>query len=81
MSFPQHDPITHERFLCSLVFKHAKEYSRTIYTLAPFPFVPMSFDTTSTFTTLHLELNIYFLFFLKDYELDQNFELFLIPLN
>jgi hypothetical protein len=35
----------------------------------------MSFDTTLILTTLHLETYGYFLFFLKDYELDQNFEL------
>jgi hypothetical protein len=36
----------------------------------------MSFDTTSTLTTLHLDLDGYFLFILKDYELDQNLKLF-----
>jgi hypothetical protein len=36
----------------------------------------MSFDTTSTFITLHLESNGYFLLFLESYEPEQNLELF-----
>jgi hypothetical protein len=43
--------------------------------LAPFSFAPMSSNTTSTFITLHLELDGYFLFFLKNNKLNQNFEL------
>jgi hypothetical protein len=43
--------------------------------LAPFPLAPMSSNTTSTFTTLHLKLNDHFLFFLKDFKLDQDFKL------
>jgi hypothetical protein len=38
--------------------------------------MPMSSDTTSTLTTLHPESNGYFLFLLKDYELDQNLKLY-----
>jgi len=36
----------------------------------------MSFDTTSTFTTLHLNLDNYFPFFLKDLESNQDLEIF-----
>jgi hypothetical protein len=35
----------------------------------------MSFDTISTFTTLHPESNGYFLLFLEDYEPNQDLEL------
>jgi hypothetical protein len=32
----------------------------------------MSFNTTSTLIILHFELNDFFLFFFKDYELDED---------
>jgi hypothetical protein len=40
--------------------------------LALVSFAPTSFDTTLAFTTLHPRSNSYFLFFLKNYELDQD---------
>jgi hypothetical protein len=43
--------------------------------LAPFFPTPTSFDTTSTFITLHLELDGYFLLFFEDYKPNQDFEL------
>jgi hypothetical protein len=43
--------------------------------LAPFSPAPTSSNTTSTLTTLHLESNGYFPFFLKDYEPNQDFKL------
>ncbi len=36
----------------------------------------MSFNTTLVLITLHLELDGYFSFFLKDYDLDKDFEVF-----
>jgi hypothetical protein len=60
----------------SSIIKCAKKYSRTTRALALFPPTPTSSDTTSALTTLHLESDGYFLFFLEDYEPNQNFELF-----
>jgi hypothetical protein len=71
----QHDPLAHKRLLYNLIFGHVGEYSRTTRTLAPFSPTPMSSDTTSTLTTLHSELNGYFLFFLEDYKPNQDLEL------
>ncbi len=34
----------------------------------------MSFDTTLTLTTLHPKLDNFFMFFLENYELDQDLE-------
>jgi hypothetical protein len=42
--------------------------------LTPFSLESMSFDTISTLTTLHPELNNYFSFFPKDYEPNQDLE-------
>jgi len=78
MPLPHHDPQGHKRLRCNLILGRVGGYFRTIRTLAPFSLVHMSFDTT-TFTTLHLESYGYFPFFLKDYELDQDFEFFFIP--
>ncbi len=70
--FPQHDPPTHKRLFHSLTLGRAREYSQTIYVLAPFSLAPMSFNTTSTLTTLHFESNGYFPLFLEDYEPNQD---------
>jgi hypothetical protein len=43
--------------------------------LAPFFPAPTSFDTTLVFIALHPKSNGYFLFFLEDYELNQDLEL------
>ncbi len=75
MPFLQHDFLNHKHFFHNLVFGHAREYFRATWALGPFSLAPTSSDTTSVFTALHLELNNYFLFFLKDYELDQDFKL------
>jgi hypothetical protein len=72
----QHDSLVHKCFLCSLILKCAWEYFRATHAFTPFSPTPMSFNTTSTFTTLHNELDGYFLFFLKDYDLNQNFKFF-----
>jgi hypothetical protein len=72
----EHDPPAHKCFFCSLILKHACEYFRATRALAPFSPTPMSFNTTSTFTALHHESDGYFLFFLNDYEPDQNLKLF-----
>jgi hypothetical protein len=42
----------------------------------PFSLAPASSDTTLAFTALHLQLDGYFLFFLKDYKRDQHFVIF-----
>jgi len=76
MSFPQHDPIIRKHLPHNLVLGCVREYVRTIHVLAPLSLAPTSFDTTSTFTALHLESNGYFLLFLEDYKPNQNLELF-----
>jgi len=53
--FPQHDPPTHKNLFRNLTFGHVRKYSWATHVLAPFFFTAMSFDTTSTLTTLHLE--------------------------
>jgi len=58
-------------FFYHLIIGHAEEYSKTTYALTPFSFTPTSSNKTLILTTLHLDLNGYFLFFLKDYKLDQ----------
>jgi len=73
--FPQHDFPTHKHLLHSLALGFAREYSWVACALVPFPFTSMSFDTTLTFTTLHLEIDVYFSFFLEDYKLDQDLKL------
>jgi hypothetical protein len=75
MHFPQHDPLIHKCFFHDLIFGRVGEYFKTTHTLAPFSHAPMSFNTTSAFTTLHPKSNGYFLFFLEDYKLDQDLEL------
>jgi hypothetical protein len=72
---PQHDPPTHKRLFCSLVFGRVGEYFKVNCALAPFSHAPTSFDTTTTFITQPFESNGYFPFFFKDYEPDQNLEL------
>ncbi len=74
--FPQNDPTTHKRLFPILILKCLREYSRATHALAPFSPTPMSFDTTLVLTALHPESNGYFPLFLKNYELDQNLELF-----
>jgi hypothetical protein len=73
--FPQHDPLIHKHLLCSLTLGRAREYSWVALTLAPFSPTPMSSNTNSTLTTLYHESNDYFMFFFKDYKLDQDFKL------
>jgi len=51
-----------------------REYSWVVYALAPFSPAPTSFDTTLILTALHPKYNVYFSFFLKDYELDRDLE-------
>jgi hypothetical protein len=68
ISFPQHDPPIHKHLICNLAFGRVGEYFWATCALAPFSFTPTFSDTTSTFTTLHLESNGYFPFFLEDYE-------------
>jgi hypothetical protein len=72
--FPQHNPLIHKRFFCSLVLRHVGEYFLKTRALAPFFNAPMSSNTTLVFTLLHPESNGYFMFFLKDYELNRDFE-------
>jgi hypothetical protein len=76
MPFPQHDPLTHKCLLRNLIFGCAREYFKTTHALEPFSFAPMSFNTISTLTALHLKSNGYFPFFSKDYEQDKNLEFF-----
>jgi hypothetical protein len=52
-----------------------REYFQVARVLAPFILAPMSFDTTSIFTTLQFELNGYFPLFLEDYKPDWDLEL------
>jgi hypothetical protein len=59
----------------NLVLGCAWKYSWTTCVLAPFSLALTSFDTTSIFITLHPKLEGFFPLFLKDYELDQDFEL------
>jgi hypothetical protein len=66
--FTQHDPPIHKHFFCSLIIRHAREYSKTTYALAPFLLTPTSFNITLTLNALHLDLDDYFLLLLKDYE-------------
>jgi hypothetical protein len=68
--FPQHDPPTHKRLFCNVTFGLIREYFQVVCILAPFSPTPKSFDTTSTFTTLHPKLNGYFPLFLKNYKPD-----------
>jgi hypothetical protein len=58
--------------LRNLTLGHVGKYFRTIRALAPFSVAPTSFDTTLTLITLHLKSNDYFLFFLENYELNQD---------
>jgi len=66
----QHDLPTHKHLFCNLVLKRALEYFQITCTLAPISLTPTSFDTTLTFTALHRELDIIFLLFLEDNELN-----------
>jgi hypothetical protein len=65
--FPQHDLPIHKRLLHSLAFGRVEEYFKAIRVMAPFFLAPISFNTTSTLTTLHPKSNGYFHFFLEDY--------------
>ncbi len=73
--FPQHDFQIHKHLFHTLTFGCAREYFWVVRILAPFSPTPMSSNTTSVFTTLHLKSNGYFLLFLEDYELDYDIEL------
>ncbi len=75
MPLPQHDPPTHKHFFCSIIIGRAREYFKATYALAPFSLTPTSSNTTLILTTLHPDLDGYFLFFLKDYEPHQYLEL------
>jgi len=75
MAIPQYDPPTHKCLLHNLILGCVGEYFRVTDTLAPFSLTPISFNTTSVLTTLHLDLDGYFSFFLKDYEPDQDLKL------
>ncbi len=66
--FPQHDLPIHKHLLYSLAFGHIKEYFQGARILAPFSITPMSFDSTSAFTTLHPKLDGYFLLFFENYK-------------
>jgi hypothetical protein len=80
--FPQHDLPIHKHLLRSLTFGHVEEYFQAIRVMAPFFPAPISFNTTSTLTTLHPKSNGYFHFFLEDYEPNQDLKFFfLIPSN
>jgi hypothetical protein len=68
--FPQHDPLIHKRLFHNLALGYAREYFWVARVLAPFFPTPMSFDTTSILTTLHLESHGYFSLFLEDYKPD-----------
>ncbi len=78
MPLPHHDPQGHKRLHCSLILRHVGEYFRTTRIFTPLSFTPMSSDTTLAFIALHLKSNGYFRFFLKDYELSQDFEFYFI---
>jgi hypothetical protein len=71
---PQHDPPTHKCLFHNLVLRCVGEYFRATHALAPFSPAPISSNTTSALTALHLDSDGYFLFFLKDYELNQYLE-------
>jgi hypothetical protein len=71
----QHDPQTHKHISHSLVLGRVGEYFQVACVLAPFSLTPMFSKTTSVFTTLYLELDNFFSFFLRTYELDYDLEL------
>jgi hypothetical protein len=75
MPLPQHDPLTHKLFFCSLIIGHVGEYFKATYASAPFSLTPTSSSITLTFIAVHLDLDGYFLLFLKDYKPNQYFEL------
>ncbi len=79
--FPQHDLPTHKHLFRSLALGCIKEYFWVAHVLAPFFPTPTSFDTTSTFTALHPNLDGYFPLFFNDYKLDQDLIFFLFPLS
>ncbi len=76
MLLPHHDSQGHKCLHCSLILGCVGEYFQATRTFSPFTLAPMSFDTTLVLTTLHPKLNGYFPLFLKDYELNQDFEFF-----
>jgi len=59
----QHDPQTHKHLLHNLVLGHVREYYQVARVLAPFSLTPMYSKTTSIFTILYFELDIFFHFF------------------
>jgi hypothetical protein len=67
MPFPQYDPLVHKHFLHNFVLKHVGEYFQAAHVLTPF-FALVSFNTTSTLSILHHELDGLFVLFLKDYK-------------
>jgi hypothetical protein len=77
LMFPlQHDLLVHKLIPCNFVFGCVKEYFWTSRTLAPFSHGPTPFETTSTFTTFHLQSDGFFPIFFKDYEPNQDLEFF-----
>ncbi len=62
--------------LRNLTLGHVGKYFRAIRALAPFFVAPTFSDTTLTLITLHLKLDDYFLFFLENYELNQDLKIF-----
>jgi len=76
MPLPQHDPPTYKCLIHNIVIGRVRDYFKATHTLAPFSLAPTSSDTTLVFIALHLELDGYFLLFLKDYKLDQELKLF-----
>jgi hypothetical protein len=72
--FPQHDPPPHKRLLRSLAFKCVGEYFWATHVVTPFSFTPTSFVTTLALIALHPKLDGYLSLFLKDYELDHDFD-------
>jgi len=75
MPLPQHDPLTHKCLLCSLILGRTWEYFRATHTLEPFSPTPTSLNTISVLIALHLNLDGYIPFFLKDYKLNQDLKL------
>jgi hypothetical protein len=71
----QHDRLIHKRLFHNLVFKCSGEYFQTTSVLASFSLAPTSFDTILTFIVLHPKTNSFFLFFLENYEPNQDLKL------
>jgi hypothetical protein len=77
--FTQHDLPTHKCLLHSLTLGHATKYFQAICVWAPFSPSPTSANTTSTFITLHPELNGYFPIFFKNTSQNKTLNFLPIP--